>query len=223
MNTLTVTRRAAIACNACRDARNWSAEWLAEHGGDDDTPILLTVVLDDSPRVLDWALWALRCAEPVAVRDRIARLFAADCAERVVALAYSPLATEAIAVARRYATGGATGEELEAASVAAWEAARATARAAPLATARAAPLAAARAAARDAASAACAAASDAAPDASRAARDAAVAAARDTARGWEVAWAVEVAWQTDRLRLYLTGAELPPVEPVGVGGEGVQS
>lgn len=206
MTTLTVTRRAAIARGACRDAHYWSAEWLAENGGDDDTPILLTVVLD-SPGGLDWALWAMRCAEPVTDRDRIARLFAADCAERVVALADDPRATEAITVARRYATGGATGGELAVAGAAAWDASRVAAWNISWI-------------ARAAASAASAAAGADVWDAAHGASWAAARAAAGNPDDGEAARDTEVAWQTDRLRLYLTGAELPPVEPVGVGDAG---
>ena len=151
MTMLTVTRRAAIACNACREARDWSAGWLFERGGNSDTPIPLTVVLDSSPGGLDWAVWALRCAEPVADRDRIARLFAADCTARVATLVdygwTSPppvhAATSAAACDAVWAT---------------WSA--------------------------------------------RCGAGAVLGAA---------AQAAEVAWQTDRLRLYLAGAELPPV------------
>ena len=76
--------------------------------------------------------------------DRTARLFAADCAERVVHLCGDdPRPREAIEAARRYANGEATDDELAAARDAAWSAA---ARAA----ARDAAWDAARAAARDA-------------------------------------------------------------------------
>lgn len=150
MTMLTVTRRAAIAHNACFPARVWAAIWLADHGGDDDTPIPLAVVLD-SPGGLDWAVWALRCAEPVADRDRIARLFAADCTARVATLVdygwTSPPPVHAATSAAAYDAVWAT-----------WSA--------------------------------------------RCGAGAVLGAA---------AQAAEVAWQTDRLRLYLAGAELPPV------------
>ncbi len=153
MTMLTVTRRAAIAHNACRESRDWSAVWLADHGGDDDTPIPLAVVLD-SPGGLDWALWALPRAEPVADRDRIARLFACDCAERVATLVdygwISPPPVHAAPSAAAYDAVWAT-----------WNA--------------------------------------------RCGAGAVLGAA---------AQAAEAAWQADRLRLYLTGAELPPVEPI---------
>jgi hypothetical protein len=62
--------------------------------------------------------------------ERTARLFACDCAERVVHLCDDPRPRRAIAVARRYAGGEATAEELVAARAAAWDAARTAARAA---------------------------------------------------------------------------------------------
>lgn len=154
MTMLTVTRRAAIAHHACKEGRDWAAAWLVEHGGDDNTPIPLTAVLD-SPGGVDWAVWALRCAVPKADCEQTARLFAADCTARVATLVdygwTSPppvhAATSAAACDAVWATWSArcgAGAVLEAA-----------------------------------------------------------------------AQAAEVAWQTDRLRLYLTGAELPPVEPIG--------
>ena len=115
----------------------------------------------------------LRTVERVeAWNERTARLFAADCAERVLPMfdAQSPnddRPRRAIETARRFADGEATRGELDAARDAAWAASRA--------------------AARDAAW-------DAARDAARAAaRDAAWAAARDAAR------AAERGWQNRRL------------------------
>ena len=142
--------------------------------------------------------------------DRTSRLFAADCAERVVHLCGNdPRPREAIEAARRYANGEATDDELVAAWVAAWAAARAPARAAARAPARAAAREAARAAAR---AAAWAAAREAAWEAAReAAREAAWEAAR--AAAWEAARAparaaaraAEHRWQTARLMEYLRG------------------
>jgi len=88
--------------------------------------------------------------------DRSARLFACDCADRALALLEKPdpRSVEAVAVARRFAVGDATGKELDAARAAAEDAARAAAYAA-------------RAAARAAAWAAGAAARAAAWDAER--------------------------------------------------------
>src|SRR3990172_472650 len=110
--------------------------------------------------------------------DRTARLFAADCADRVVHLiGPHPDCVRAIAVARQYANGEASEVELTAARAAAWAAAEAAAGAA------------AEAAARGAAEAAAWAATEAA----WAARAAARGAARDAA------WAAERKWQAERL------------------------
>jgi hypothetical protein len=138
--------------------------------------------------------------------ETTARLFAADCAERVVGLiskhgGNDEAAKRAIGVARRYAHGKASPQELDAARAAAWAAARAAAWDA----ARDAAWDAERDAARDAAwDAAWAAAWDAAWDA---ARDAAWDAARDAAwaAAWDAAWDAEREWQTDRLFDYLEG------------------
>jgi len=117
--------------------------------------------------------------------ERTARLFAADCAERVLPLFEKERPNdarprEAIAVARRFAVGEATREELAAAGAAAW-AARA-----------------ARAAAWDAAGAA----GDAAWAAAWTAAWDAAGAARAAAR------AAERQWQRERLAQYLSGAAL---------------
>jgi hypothetical protein len=129
----------------------------------------------------------MRIVERVeAWNDRTARLFAADCAERVLPLFETehpndPRLRAAIETARRFATGNATKDELTAAAAAAaaWDAARTAA----------------WAAARDAARAA---ARDAAWDAARAAaRTAAWAAAR--AAAWDAAWDAEREWQQQHL------------------------
>jgi len=56
--------------------------------------------------------------------ERTARLFSADCAERVVDLCEDPRPRQAIEVARRYANGKSTKQELKAAREAAWAASR---------------------------------------------------------------------------------------------------
>lgn len=99
------------------------------------TPIDLRTVLVSNG--LGDALWCLRAvpAQEEPARDRLARLFACDCAEHALpqyeaAYPGDSRPRDAIAVARRYATGAATGEELGAAAGAAgaaWEAARAAA------------------------------------------------------------------------------------------------
>jgi len=139
-----------------------------------------------------------------AWNERTARLFAADCVERVLPLFEKERPNdkrprEAIAVARRFANGEATREEL----AAAWAAARDAAWDA----ARAAAWDAAWAAAWDAAWAA---AWDAAWDAARAAARAAAWAAAGAAAGavWDAARAAETAWQRERLAQYLSGAAL---------------
>ncbi len=119
--------------------------------------------------------------------DRTARLFAADCAERVLPIfeaAYpgDDRPRRTIEVARMFADGIATREELAAAQDAARAAARAAAQDAARAAARA------------------------------AAWDAAWAAARDAARAaaWAAAWAAEREWQTARLLDVLGAVELAP-------------
>jgi hypothetical protein len=132
--------------------------------------------------------------------ERTARLFACDCAEHVLSLYEAKYPDDdrprkAIEVARRYAEGTATREELAAARAAAW-AAEGAAGAAAWAAEGAAREAAAGAV-WDAAWAAWAAAGAAARDAAWAAREAAAgAAARDAA---EAAWAAEQQWQAARL------------------------
>lgn len=118
--------------------------------------------------------------------ERTARLFACDCAERVLPIYERDYPNDrrpraAIETARRYANGEATRKELAAARDAAGDATWAAARTAAWAAARDAAWAAARDAAR------------------AAARDAAMDAARATAR------AAERAWQWHRLCEYLEG------------------
>ena len=122
--------------------------------------------------------------------ERTQRLFACDCAEHVLSIYEREYPDDgrprkAIEVARRFADGEATPEELAAAERAAWAAARAAAERAAWAAARDAAERAAWAAARDAA------------------RDAAWAAAWDAA--WDAARAAERAWQIARLQKHLRG------------------
>jgi len=121
--------------------------------------------------------------------DRAARLFTCDCAERVLPIFEKEYPDDdrprkAIAVARLYADGKATQEELDAACDAAWAAACAATCHSAWAAARAAALNTAWTAARDAA---CDAAWGAVWDAARAA-----------------AWDAECAWQADHLRSIYT-------------------
>ncbi|MDP2729632.1 MAG: Imm5 family immunity protein, partial [Dehalococcoidales bacterium] len=158
-----------------------------------DTPIPLDKILEVCG--LDDTLWALRIViEPA---DREIRLFACDCAERVLPVFEQQYPDEkrprqAIEIARKFANGTAAAVELRAA-----------------ASATASATASAASAARDAAWAAAWAAWDAAWDAARAAaRDAASAtasaAARDardaaSAAAWDAASAAERDWQKARL------------------------
>jgi len=121
-----------------------------------------------------------------AWNERTARLFACDCAEHVLHIYESQVPGDArprraIEVARLYADGRATNNEIAAARAAAWDAAWSAARDAARAAARAGAQAGAWSAARDAAW-------DAAWSAARAA-------ARDDAR----------TWQADRLGAVLYG------------------
>jgi len=175
----------------CRasDLVNWigPAIFIAEYDGDrvdvNDT--------DESKVVVRRARLVSRVENWDA---QVARLFACDCAERALnrererGREPDPRSWESIAVARRFARGEATQEELAAAWDAAWDAARAAA----------------RAAAGDAARAA---AWDAARDAARAAAwDAARAAAWDAAG--DAARDAERQWQSKRLYWYLAGQPL---------------
>jgi hypothetical protein len=107
----------------------------------DDEPLALVTILDSNG--LDDALWCLRACDGI---DREARLYAVWCARQVQHLLTDPRSLTVLDVAERYAEGEATGEELTAASAAAWAAASAAAWAAASAAASAAAWAAARAA-----------------------------------------------------------------------------
>lgn len=150
---------------ACQDRYAVLVAGLGDGWGDDQ-PITLTRILEING--LSDAIWSLRAnLHPDAERE--ARLFACDCAEAVVHLADDPRSVAAIEVARRYAYGQATTDELSAAWNAVWAtacaaantadcevrialaAARNAARATACAAARVAACSAARAAARVAA------------------------------------------------------------------------
>ena len=198
--TLHTTARLAKRADACREEMKKVSKALGgvkSYGI--DTPIPLAVVLEHTS--LDSALWALRCVLPgeESARDRIARLFACECAARVLTIFERDRPGDdrprrAIETARRFATGEATREELAAAWAAAGSAAWAAAGAAAWDAAWAAAGSAARAAAGSAAwAAAWAAAWDAARAAARdAAGSAAWDAARDAARDAECAEQVEI-------------------------------
>ena len=89
----------------------------------DDTPVTFRQIYE-SNGYLD-TLWCMRCVDPVW--DSVIRHFAVDCAEDVRHLMTDQRSLDALVVARRYADGLATEEELEAARAAAWAAARAAA------------------------------------------------------------------------------------------------
>lgn len=143
----------------------WTVETRGEHAKADDK-----LVWSEARLVKRLETW----------NSRTQRLFACDCAEHVLHLFEQEHPDDtrprrAIEVARLYADGGATNEELAAAADTA------------------------KAAARAAADAARHAAWAAARDAADAARDAAWRAARDAA------WDAERAWQTERLFWCLEG------------------
>jgi hypothetical protein len=170
----------------------WRVEWRGESVDDGDKLVVAEARLVE--RITAWD-------------ERTARLFACDCAERVVHLTGpDDRCVAAIAVARRFARGEATDRDRTAAVDAASAAARASrtaaVRAAALAAAWAAGEATASATAGDAASAAARATTTAARDA---ALIAATAAAGDAATAALIATTAaaagdaERAWQTDRL------------------------
>jgi hypothetical protein len=160
---LHTTGRLAQQAHACPAYYNKLQDHLGGESYGLDTPVGLDLICEALG--LDNALWALRCVLPEqeAERDRIARLFACECVERVLPIFERLYPTDirprhAIATAGRFVRGEVTTEELAAARAAARAAADAAAGDAAWAATRAA----ARAASSDAASAAWAAASDAA-------------------------------------------------------------
>jgi hypothetical protein len=157
-----------------------------------DTPITFVQLLEHNG--LYDTLWALEYGiETTPELDRLLRLFACDCAERAL-LREREAGREpdqrswtAIEVARAFAQGNATKEQLYAA--------RAASRAAAMDAVRAEAVAAAGAVSRAASRAAAGAAARAG------AWDAARAAAWDAAwaADWDAAWDAETEWQTQRL------------------------
>ena len=137
---LYITFRLAKEAGACAE----SYKQFARHVGGitkfgKDTPLPLTDVVEVCG--FEDALWALRrTTEPC---DRLARLFACDCAEHVLPIFEQKnpgdkRPRKAIEVSRRYANGEATREELDATWAATWAATRAATRAAAWAAAGAA-------------------------------------------------------------------------------------
>jgi|WetSurSiteA1Bulk_404760.scaffolds.fasta_scaffold120401_1 hypothetical protein len=105
-----------------------------------DTPIPLTRILDSNG--LDDTLWALSAVpeHEWTMRDRLARIFACDCADRVLLIFEQVVPGDsrprnAITVARKFAAGAATEAEMATAGAAAGAAAWAAAGAAVRATA----------------------------------------------------------------------------------------
>jgi len=101
-------------------------------GYGDDTSITLIQILDSNG--VDDAIWALRCG----MDERFARHLACDFAEHVLPICDAKCPDDnrprtAIEVARRFADGKATAEELSAAGSAAWAAWSARAAALPAA------------------------------------------------------------------------------------------
>ena len=159
--TLTTTFALLRANDACAKRYRHLAKALGgiKHYGE-NTPITLEKILELNG--VDDVIWAF-CSVPVeqvAERDKVARLFACDCAEHVLPIWQEKYPNDTrpatcIAVARRYAVGDAQQEELYAARYAAMyaagSAAGSAARYAAMYAARDAAMYAAMYAARDAA------------------------------------------------------------------------
>jgi hypothetical protein len=114
---LTTTFAALKTAGACNSGYRKLAKSL---GGVTDAPISLIQILDSNG--VDDCLWALRAVDHPEI-NRIARLIACDCAESVLHLYESQYPDDsrprtAISVARRFANGEATADELEAARAA---------------------------------------------------------------------------------------------------------
>jgi hypothetical protein len=201
VNMLTTTFRLAREAGACSESYRRYARHVGEvkkYG--EDTPINLNDVLDVCG--LYDALWALGCCREQPEAEKLGRLLAADYAEHILLFfeerwPEDKRPRQAIEVARRYAEGNATREELAAAWAAAW-AAGAAAGAAAWAAAWAAGAAAGAAAWAAAGAAAWAAAWAAARAAAWAATGAAAGAA-----AWAAAGAAEREWQESKFKEYL--------------------
>lgn len=181
---LTVTLKAIREHDPC--IASWTK--LLRHLGKtqaDDTAVPLVDIL--GLLGLRDALWALRALPPEM--DSQVRLLACDFASGVLQYTDDPRPAEAIAVARRYAVGEATAEELAAARGAARDAAKA----APWGAARDA----ARAASWDAAE----------PAARDAARVAGKVGGAGVTADWDAAWDAAWAKQEAIFRDWLTGQE----------------
>jgi hypothetical protein len=189
---ITITLREILAAHPCYDPRE---KGLLPPNHDLDAPITFREIagaVDD-----DDVVW---CFANLPGHDGLKRHFAVDCAERVRHLLTDERSLNALAVARRYADGQATDEELSAAWDAAWGAAMDAAWDAAMDAVKAVAWAAARVVAW--AATARVVAGEAAEDIARtAAWDAVKAAAGDAARdaAWDAARDAERAWQAQRV------------------------
>jgi hypothetical protein len=131
--TLTTTFALLREHNACKEGYGKLAKHLGgvtKYGR--DMPIPLAVILESNG--LDDTIWSLSAVplEQTAERDRIARLFACDCAESVLHIYEAAYPGDdrprtAITTARQYAVGDAVNDQLAAAGAAAWAAVMAAA------------------------------------------------------------------------------------------------
>ena len=130
---LHTTLRLARQEGACKPSyRKFAASVGGVDNYGEDTPIPLSQVLEVlGLRDALWCLWAV-LPEEEAARDRLARLLACAFAEHVAPFWVAPIGIDwqpgdTISVARRYALGQATKEELASAraeALAAWHSAR---------------------------------------------------------------------------------------------------
>ncbi len=189
------------------------------------TPGLVACIVEVSrPSQKDASKQVSRSRKLIAAQnvERELRLFDCDCAERVLPnfekMSNDPAPRKAIEVARLYANGKATADELaaawsaaESAAAAAASAAESAARSAAESAAESAASAARSAAASVAASAAASAAwsaaesaaASAAASAAESAAESAASAASAAESAWLVAWSAEIKWQQERLAWYL--------------------
>ena len=157
----------------------------------------------------------VRLTRKLTFDDRVARLFAADCAESALlgvrAAGFEPdvRSWRAVDVARRFASGDASHEDMSAA--------RSAARSAAGSAAWSASGSASRSAAESARSAAESAVESARSAAWSAARSAALSAAESAAwpAAWSAAWSAADSALYDRLTDYLYGRDIRPVAPLG--------
>ena len=122
---LTTTLNALHEANACADSYKVLIDGLGGLSYGKTTPITLLQILDICG--LDDTLWALRACTPMPERDRFARELACDYAARVLPIWEAKYPedkqpAQAIEVARRFARGEATPEELKAARYASYAA-----------------------------------------------------------------------------------------------------